>query len=1087
MQGGPGTLATVESTALAGKPIVVLSDSGGAATALHAYCTGGIEAVEPRFRQMEVRVAMRHPAPLSRPSPTHRPHGPPAPRLPQQKLQAIKGLNDAYAGKQLLFFSLEDSSEVPGGLDTLDMSSSLLEAIVKMLNAPSAYERLPKGSVVKHPKRGQGTIIDILADGRRVVRFDKEGDIHRYTPHSLHKLMSGQSKKASLGQGGDQPGTRAGTVHGKNVKNVFDKMLARTLELTVVWNRPELAKKIIQGIQAEEPAAKSEVCQALQRAIELQREDVVRLILDLPGLTMEKMNMGQLYIKPDPYKFLSAHRQLQARLRMLVYEMSDTRKASRPHALYQKAVSRFFYGITPILRQELLADDYTRPNDVFYWLTCQGNETMARDVWPHCDNPVHAALLGAAISKKMATVIPQGQKAAEERARQYTAWAVGAMDMAPDEQYAHNVLERSIREDRTFTALDIALSTKAKDFLFNRHCISLMDRWWRGSFAGSEVSLPDDISFPLLLLHIYVPFTNRLLWPDKKKEKNKQEAYASTVFYDALGMAFNISSHERNKSNQAMVGTDSADPDSADPGESSAFAQRSEEHTPAVRTSEMSSTQMSKFRQMSKFSEILKQSTHSESLEEVVEQQRKCLSRVRAFYAIPAVKFISRLIFHAVLTLLYMLLIIFFEKPSELVKSEHEVGNHNDLPFVHTFEKSMPGVEIAWMLFELGLWLDKRHQQFVQSTTVRPGVTLRVAYLGDLLFVAAVVLRFAMNFTAEYETAFGYYETYQVLISFKAFLVIALDWFPFISEYQPVGVLYIMVIEMVGDVFTWMALFSVMTSAFMILLSGLQNARMYTNYDDICDEECVLTNIDSLTKFNHEQMITNFKPYASPGALWAPLWALFGEFDPGRYNHMTAVVIWVYCLTGSVVLVNLLVAMFADTCMPSCGSTPIGRKRATSRVRAFISGQTPESSRRRRPSTSTCAARGSSSTRTTSCPCHPCSIYLSSCGTPWSACGIYGSPSGTPRCCLAVSAGGQPPAHPPTPPPPHPSPRLGALLRPLPMPPCATTPPHCRRIKRRLPPIPPHDPQRPTPHLTAALSSQAGRKSYNVAPPTFPR
>ena len=34
VQGGPGTLATVESIALAGKPIVVLSDSGGAATAV---------------------------------------------------------------------------------------------------------------------------------------------------------------------------------------------------------------------------------------------------------------------------------------------------------------------------------------------------------------------------------------------------------------------------------------------------------------------------------------------------------------------------------------------------------------------------------------------------------------------------------------------------------------------------------------------------------------------------------------------------------------------------------------------------------------------------------------------------------------------------------------------------------------------------------------------------------------------------------------------------------------------------------------------------------------------------------------------
>jgi len=56
VQGGPGTLATVESTALAGKPIVVLADTGGAATALHAFCNGGIDAVEPRFQNLEASL-----------------------------------------------------------------------------------------------------------------------------------------------------------------------------------------------------------------------------------------------------------------------------------------------------------------------------------------------------------------------------------------------------------------------------------------------------------------------------------------------------------------------------------------------------------------------------------------------------------------------------------------------------------------------------------------------------------------------------------------------------------------------------------------------------------------------------------------------------------------------------------------------------------------------------------------------------------------------------------------------------------------------------------------------------------------------
>ena len=407
VQGGPGTLQTVESTALAGKPIVVLADTGGAATALHAYCHGGIEAVEPRFQKLE------------------------------DKLNSIKRLNDSFGGKQLLFYSLEDSEGSGGGdkaQGALDMSSSLLEAIVQMLNAPSAYERLPIGTVVNHPKRGRGIVEDILPDLRRAVRFEKEGDMHRYKPESLYKLLDTMSGQTNL--------------VGEAAKEAERQALSKTLGLTVVWNRPELARKILAGIQEEEPGAMREVCDALQRAIGLHRHDVVKLFLGVAGMTMENMNMGKLYSLPDETKFLSSNERLQTRLRLLVFETAQT---ERPHTLYQKALNRLFISISPILRQELHAEDVTRPNDVFYWLILQGNEGMARDVWPFCDNPVHVALLGAAICMKMSQTIPQGAAGMKERATRLQEWALGAIDQAEDEKQAHFVLERSIREDRVYT------------------------------------------------------------------------------------------------------------------------------------------------------------------------------------------------------------------------------------------------------------------------------------------------------------------------------------------------------------------------------------------------------------------------------------------------------------------------------------------------------------------------------------------------------------------------------------------------------------------------------------------------------------
>ena len=101
------------------------------------------------------------------------------------------------------------------------MSSSLLEAIVQMLNAPSAYERLVVGVVVNHPKRGRGIVEDILPDLRRAVRFEKEGDMHRYKPESLYKLLDTMSGQTNL--------------VGEAAKEAERQALSKTLGLTVVW------------------------------------------------------------------------------------------------------------------------------------------------------------------------------------------------------------------------------------------------------------------------------------------------------------------------------------------------------------------------------------------------------------------------------------------------------------------------------------------------------------------------------------------------------------------------------------------------------------------------------------------------------------------------------------------------------------------------------------------------------------------------------------------------------------------------------------------------------------------------------------
>lgn len=46
---------------------------------------------------------------------------------------------------------------------------------------------------------------------------------------------------------------------------------------------------------------------------------------------------------------------------------------------------------------------------------------------------------------------------------------------------------------------------------------------------------------------------------------------------------------------------------------------------------------------------------------------------------------------------------------------------------------------------------------------------------------------------------------------------------------------------------------------------------------------------------------------------YAPLWAAFGDFYPRNYDGLVSVFMWAYILIGSVIMVNLLVAMFSTT------------------------------------------------------------------------------------------------------------------------------------------------------------------------------
>ena len=99
--------------------------------------------------------------------------------------------------------------------------------------------------------------LDIFHRVDKVELGEVLGKVHKW----LYKLLDNLEKDKGL--------TDA-------AKEAERQALSKTLGLTVVWDRPELARKILASIQMEEPGAMREVCDALQRAIGLHRQEVTR-------------------------------------------------------------------------------------------------------------------------------------------------------------------------------------------------------------------------------------------------------------------------------------------------------------------------------------------------------------------------------------------------------------------------------------------------------------------------------------------------------------------------------------------------------------------------------------------------------------------------------------------------------------------------------------------------------------------------------------------------------------------------------------------------------------------------------------------
>ena len=94
------------------------------------------------------------------------------------------------------------------------------------------------------------------------------------------------------------------------------------------------------------------------------------------------------------------------------------------------------------------------------------------------------------------------------------------------------------------------------------------------------------------------------------------------------------------------------------------------------------------------------------------------------------------------------------------------------------------------------------------------------------------------------------------------------------------GVLIIIVSEMISDLVTFIVLFILVTVAFSLGFMGLQSAGSYTLLEA------------------SESNRTN-PAFAVDGAVWAPMWAVFGFFEPAQYDALASSMLYVYMFISS--------------------------------------------------------------------------------------------------------------------------------------------------------------------------------------------
>ena len=911
IQGGPNTVDMMTASAKQGSPLLILSDSGGAATALWQFCEGGIDRVtDPAFVDLA------------------------------DKLEALRDLDASREHSLISFFSLstDDAEE--------SMSTALLRCLFRNL---MFYQYSIHGA-------GDG-------DSRGSSSRPFSSDARQVTRNLALSSGSLGSLTTVVKQAKD-------AVRGRS------NHMQRALLLAVKWNQVEFARRMLVELPTFEDYSRP-LNKMLQHALELQRVEIVSLLLDRPGCSVGSLSLCQLYLQEDPYNFLRSDAALQTRLQRRLSDGTIARSVTPKdmQAVYKEIVGPFLRDVCPLLSTAIDNSSAGSHADLFFWAVLMGQPRLARELWAHAENPLHCALLASHTCMSMKTQITWGSQEVADHATEYEGWALSVMDLVDEQEIAHLVLSHSVEQWRMGSLCEIALQMHVKRFLAHRHCTSLMDHWWRGGYPGSGCEIRADESYFSCVTHVLLPFLNPYLRAKPQRAaagavRSREER--EQMLYGALAQAMRHgNAARRGARNSVPLSTLSR----AETRKLESTKRLSAAARPAAAAAAaVPSTPMGAGGKDASFERIMRASSinadeagglnersvhfaveheaeahvtsaikgqqhallkraHSTRMPQLVrgmadekarqEELRGACGLLSDYYSVPLIKYLIRASWHLAFLALYMQVLTHLATANQLEAMASR----------GVFVPPITGWEQAFMVWALSLAYEHRRRQArLQIFGIHKSSLpfQRIVSIGHLTLVLAIAMRLLSLLPlwlgwqvsgAEGEgqarlaaavaaaDAGGWvggavhscYIVYATLMSFDAVLM-CVELFTFMWTSLAFGVLAIIMGQMLVDLSLFLVFAVVFICGFSAALIGLSETALHPSADDPgrmlrgggaggCDGE------------------------SSIPLVAVPVWAMFTDLELSHISQIPFALplMLAFVLLANVVLVNLLIAMFADT------------------------------------------------------------------------------------------------------------------------------------------------------------------------------